>query len=305
MRYQELGPAEFFISIQSEQDARQWLWRARFGGRDFICPHCRHDGFYPIRSRPEVRKCSRCRHHIRLRANTILQHSKQPVLVWLRSMFLMMQGKTGASALQVKRQLRLKSYGSTWSMLHKIRHALGLRDDRYKLKDVIELDGADFRRQAHHESADVLVAIETKAWVDERGRPKSRAGFAKVLAGSSSRFNVQTILRNGVEAGTSVRTDGHSTFSNAETPHVAISALATHGHKAILDSWLPWVHKFIGNAKTWLHGTHHGIRAKYLPRYLAEYTYRFNRRHSPNTLFHRAAVACALSSPITLGALSG
>ena len=53
------------------------------------------------------------------------------------------------------------------------------------------------------------------------------------------------------------------------------------------------MHRFISNAKTWLLGTHHGIDAKYLDRYMAEYTYRFNRRHDPDSLFHRALYACA------------
>ncbi len=71
------------------------------------------------------------------------------------------------------------------------------------------------------------------------------------------------------------------------------------------DRWLPWVHKFISNAKTWILGTHHGVGVRYVGRYLAEYTYRFNRRHDPDSLFHRALTACALAKPITLHALCG
>ena len=67
--------------------------------------------------------------------------------------------------------------------------------------------------------------------------------------------------------------------------------------------WLPWVHKFISNAKSWLDGTHYGIRKKYLDRYLSEFTYRFNRRHDVKKLFHRALLACAVAKPIKLSAL--
>jgi hypothetical protein len=31
--------------------------------------------------------------------------------------------------------------------------------------------------------------------------------------------------------------------------------------------------------KAWLIGTHHGVSAKHLPRYLREWVYRFNRRN--------------------------
>lgn len=64
------------------------------------------------------------------------------------------------------------------------------------------------------------------------------------------------------------------------------------------------VHRFISNAKAWIIGTHHGVDAKYLGRYLSEYAYRFNRRHDLDSLFHRALTACALAKPITAQALS-
>jgi hypothetical protein len=38
---------------------------------------------------------------------------------------------------------------------------------------------------------------------------------------------------------------------------------------------------------------------------MAEYTYRFNRRHDPDSLFHRALFACATTAPITQRALCG
>ncbi|MCB9025126.1 MAG: transposase [Bdellovibrionaceae bacterium] len=62
----------------------------------------------------------------------------------------------------------------------------------------------------------------------------------------------------------------------------------------------------MSNAKTWILGTHHGLQSsKYLELYLAEYTYRFNRRHDPDGLFHRALKACSIAIPKTNYELSG
>lgn len=72
-----------------------------------------------------------------------------------------------------------------------------------------------------------------------------------------------------------------------------------------LNRWLPWVHRIISNAKAWIIGTHHGVEAKYLKEYLAEFTYRFNRRHDPNSLFSRAFTACSVAIPVTIPALLG
>ncbi|MBL7545418.1 MAG: hypothetical protein JNL11_16480 [Bdellovibrionaceae bacterium] len=47
------------------------------------------------------------------------------------------------------------------------------------------------------------------------------------------------------------------------------------------------------------------LKRVFLANYLAEYTYRFNRRHDPDSLFHRALTACAIAKPKTARALFG
>jgi hypothetical protein len=56
------------------------------------------------------------------------------------------------------------------------------------------------------------------------------------------------------------------------------------------------IHTLFSNIKAWLIGTHHGVSAKHLPRYLREWSYRFNRRNLPDGLDRyliRRAVDCA------------
>jgi len=60
---------------------------------------------------------------------------------------------------------------------------------------------------------------------------------------------------------------------------------------------------FISNAKFWIVETHHGVEAKYLNQYLAEYTFRFNRHHAPDSPFFRALGAYVHANPITLQVL--
>ena len=48
--------------------------------------------------------------------------------------------------------------------------------------------------------------------------------------------------------------------------------------------------------KAWIVGTHHGVSAKHLPRYLREWAYRFNRRNLAKGIDRyliRRAVECA------------
>jgi hypothetical protein len=303
MIYQEFLTENFFSSISTEEAAVEALWSMKFEGAGFCCSSCGGESFKQYRCNLEIRKCGACGKHNRLRVGTIFEHSKAGLLNWLRAIYFVMQGKRGISALELKRHLGMKSYGTVWSMLHKIREALRQRDESYKLKGQIELDGAVFGRRETGTQREVLVAVETKDWVDENGKAKSKAGFAKVVVADETSENAKNFADKAIEPGSMVNTDGSPSLRNIEGHDVDYQVVS--GRKDVLDSWLPWVHKTISNAKAWLIGTHHGIGDEYLESYLAEYFFRFNRRHDTKRLFHRGAMACLRAKPVRLGTLLG
>jgi hypothetical protein len=68
------------------------------------------------------------------------------------------------------------------------------------------------------------------------------------------------------------------------------------GESANAGEFFPIIHTLFSNIKAWLVGTHHGVSAKHLPRYLREWSYRFNRRNPADGLDRyliRRAVECA------------
>ena len=300
MFYEVFTPERFFSEITSEAAARELIWRSKCNGEAFKCQHCGGQGFYEIKTRPDVRTCKRCLKQHRVRAGTIFDSSKTPLLIWVKAIFYVMQGKRGISAVELQRHLGLKSYGLVWSMLQKIRSALQQRDEEYKVGDgVVELDGAVFGKRDTGNQCEVLVAIESKDWIDKNGKSKSKAGFAKVLIGKETKENAQKLIDQGVKEDAMVNTDGK--FKNLEK--IDHDYQVVSGNPEICKRWLPWVHKFISNAKSWINGTHHGILDKHIERYLGEYTYRFNRRHDVSRLFHRALIACVAAQPVRLCAL--
>lgn len=300
MFYEVFTSERFFSEISTEEAARNLIWRCRFGGKEFACPVCKCEEFYQHKSRDEIRECRSCRKQVRVRAGTIFDSSKTSLLVWSKAVFHVMQGKRGISATELQRHLGLKSYGRVWTMLQKIRSALQQKDEGYKVGDgVVELDGGVFGKRETGNQCDVLVAIESKDWVDKNGKPKSKAGFAKVLVAKETKENAQKLVDQGVRVGAMVNTDGKlKSLDRVDHDYQVVS-----GNPEACKRWLPWVHKFISNAKTWINGTHHGVLDKHLERYLGEYTYRFNRRHDVSRLFHRAMAACAVAQPVRQHAL--
>ncbi len=215
MKYKRYSLLKFFKEVSTEKCARDMIWHSRFGEDGFKCPECGSKEYYQFQSNEEIRECKQCHHHLRVRVGTIFEKSHLPLLVWVRAIFLMTQSKRGLSALELKRQLGLSRYATSWSLLRKIRHALKERDQRYQIEGIIELDGAHFGKKQSGTHKQVLVGVETKRWWDENGKIRQRAGFAKVLIGTESHEKIQSLMESSIKTGSTFKTDGLNTYKES------------------------------------------------------------------------------------------
>ena len=103
--------------------------------------------------------CSSCGYRTTLRSGTVMESSKLPFQYWLYAIYLMTMTKKGISAVEVQRQLGHKRYEPIWAMMHKIRSVMGLRDDKYELDGVVELDDAFFKTHSDKEKEDTTKRL--------------------------------------------------------------------------------------------------------------------------------------------------
>ena len=61
---------------------------------------------------------------------------------------------------------------------------------------------------------------------------------------------------------------------------------------------LTWVNTILGNIKRSLHSPYLHLGSKHLPHYLAEFSYRFNRRFSLREMFPRLAFVALCTAPM-------
>jgi len=296
MSYSALSLLEFQRRFSTEAACAQALEQMRWP-KGFVCPRCGQTKASRISTR-HLLQCAACDYQASLTAGTIFHKTRTPLLKWFWAIWLVAQDKGGASALRLSKQLEI-SYRTAWTMLHKLRKAMGQRDAIYSLTGLIEMDDAYIggrgkgRRGRGTGKTPVVVMVENrgeragyigiKAVTSTGGRPLSKAALEKIAPGQE------------------IRTDGWSGYKGLAQLGYRHHAETTPGHLA--HEKLPWVHIAISNAKRFVLGTYHGVSFKYLQAYLDEYCYRFNRRSWEPQLATRLLNACLVAKPVTLAEL--
>ncbi len=104
-----------------------------------------------------------------------------------------------------------------------------------------------------------------------------------------------------VEPGSKIVTDGAQHYTGATQGLYTLSKNNIKGSGLPANVTLPAVHRVASLLKRWLMGTYQGSFGKdYVATYLDEFTFRFNRRRSPQRgmLFYRLMTLAAQADPL-------
>lgn len=276
----------FLKQFSNEAQCQEYLASQRWRS-GYVCPKCgcRH-GYRLSNGRYQ---CAQCRHQTSVTAGTVLHKTHMPLTQWFLAFYLVCQDKRGISAVQLASQLGT-TYKTTWSMLRRIRAAMGQRDETHQLNGVIEFDDAYFggptvgkKRGRGTEKAKVFVALS----LDERGNPR----YLKMrVTENIKRASVRKFAQSAFAEDSVIRSDGYRSY---------IPALEAYTHEYKLydpnSGLLHWLHIMISNAKAFILGTYHGLPKGNLQSYLDEYCFRFSRRSFGGALLERLTIAVCSS----------
>jgi hypothetical protein len=268
-----------------------------------ICNKCGGNEHYWLKNKIAY-QCKSCSARQTLRSGTIMKNSNLSFLTWYKTIFLMSTTKKGFSSKEIQKQLGLKRYEPVWAMVHKIREAMGQRDDRYTLKGMIEADEGYFSVQApeadiskqkagrgSNTKSNVMIIAESTILENiETGKIDRQCRYfkAKVLENHKA-GETDDVLKNGIEGETSiVFSDKSTSYLNIED-YVEIHITEKSNEQTTKET-LRWVHITIGNAKRDLQ-KFHKIKRKYLQLYLNEFIYKLNRRYFGDRMFDRLVIA--------------
>jgi transposase-like protein len=263
----------------------------------FTCDKCQSTKAYHLASRPRIFECAKCGHQHSITAGTVFHKTRTDLRKWFLAAYLISHDKRGVSALMVSRELAIR-YDTAWLMCHKLRHALTDDSADFKLEDLIEIDEAFFggrKQKGNRGRAQTGGKVMVVCAVEKRpvtGNTKYKginnqgyiAGGARIAVLPNAKAEqIGGFIRSNVKAGARIISDGFKSYTKLdEYRHDPI----VQGSGVNAGVNMPIVHKIFSNTKTWLNGTYHGVSTKHLPRYLREWSYRFNRRGRIDELDH-------------------
>ena len=274
---------DFQEKFATNEQCRQFLYEKRWGN-GFICPKCAHDKHFNIKSR-NLYQCKACNYQASVTAGTIMDKTRTPLKKWFLAIYLVAEDKRGVSALTLQKRIGV-AYFTAWTMLQKIRYAMGQEESNFLLGGIVETDEAFFGAPTKEEEGgkrgrgtDKTPVIVSVSLTDD-GKPRHvKMQVVEKIDGDS----ITAFAQANIHKGSEIRTDGLASYKPlAKVGYNLIQIIFNPKNQ---PEHLHWTHIVISNAKAFIEGTLHGLDTIHLQRYLDEFCYRFNRRWFESRLF--------------------
>jgi len=289
---------EFFEKFGSNELCRRDLWMKRLE-IGFECPKCNGRLGYEIESN-YLWQCKSCSHQVSLIAGTAFDNTKIDIQKWYLAAFFMLSSKSGISAKELQHQIRV-TYKTAWYVNRRLRDAMRMANDKYKLNGTVTIDEAYFsgrenasktpkKRGRGTNKSKVIVAVS----LSEDGNPV----YARMqVVDNFKAKTIEMFAENHIEKGSKIVTDGFQSYKSQKIKKdyfVDYDMMPADSE----DSKLKWLHILISNAKAFILGTFHGLKAHDLQLYLDEFCYRFNRRYMPHLMFDKLINSALVTPPL-------
>lgn len=278
---------QFHQKYPDDDACLQELFEHRYGHLE-ICPNCQKKAnFYRIKSR-KCYKCAYCAFELHPTADTIFHKSSTSLVNWFFAIYLFANSKNGVSAKELERQLGV-TYKTAWRIAKQIRILFQNQDiDGQPLKKVVEAD-------------ETYIGGKQKG---KRGRGAAKktpvVGIAErdgevraIVTGDTKSSTVLPLIEANVKQGARVITDEYPVYQKITLYGFRHRTINHRSGEYVRGSiHTNTIEGFWSQLKRSINGTYHAVSPKYLQRYVDEFAYRYNHRHSQQHLF-RALVPLA------------
>ena len=258
------------------------LEQARWGDKP-ACPYCKSTNTAKMQHR---RRCYDCKTSFSVTVGTIFHRTHLPLQKWFLAVMLILNAKKSLSALQLSRDLDVNK-NTAWRIAMQIRKAMSQKEQRHLLKGIVEMDETYIGGKPR----------KGKKYNDPDDKPKPGRGTKKApVIGAVERGGNVTAkavqkdemkgkhLRAFVRE--SVKTDSACLMTDEYKGYLGMSRIMPHAvinHQRWYvdgDIHTNSIEGFWALLKRGMFGQYHSVSRKHLQKYVDEFCYRYNLRHT-------------------------
>jgi transposase-like protein len=244
-----------------------------------VCPHCGHTHVVKIQgqtSRDGLYSCSKCRREFTVTVDTILHGSHLPIKTWLMAFYLMCSSKKGVSALQLQRNLGIKTYKTAWKLSHTIRKAMKENDSFSKLFGEVEVDETyvggkdkDGKRGRGSKKKTPIVGLAQR-----KGKVKTQP------VDHVDADTLKAIILDNVRSDAHILTDEWPAYRGVGIHFDGGHDVVNHGSGEYVRGNIStnWIESYWSLLKKGIGGIFHHISKQHLASYCNEFNFRWNYR---------------------------
>lgn len=242
------------------------------------CPRCESKKISRIQKRDQF-DCDDCRYQFSVLSGTIFHDTHLPLKKWFVAIYLIVEGKKGISANQMKRTIAV-SYKTAWYLCHRIRTAMTEMNPQ-PLAGTVEADEAYVGGKLKGFGRGKGIYLQNKtavAGIIERG---GNVRMQKI--DDATRKTLHAFIKGHIHPNTKlIVTDewpSYKGIADHNTRHEVIN----HRLKEYVrgDIHTNSIENVWSLLKRSVAGSYHKISEKHIDRYLDELEWRFNNRENP------------------------
>ena len=273
----------------------KWRWPD-----GFQCPRC-DCGDHVVTARLEFR-CRGCGKATSIKAGTIFERTLLPLTKWFQGMYFLTQSKISISSLELARRLGVRPDTASL-MRQKLMSVMDDREAETKLDGRVEMDDAVLggargeldggkRGRGGPNKTPFVVAVATT----DDGHPlRLMLHVVKTHDGP----NIEAMAKARLAPTARVISDGLACFrfvTRAGCTHEPVNVTKADKNGEKLECF-KWVNTTLGNLKPAIVSTFKSVAKRYVPRYFAEFQYRYNRRFDLPAMLNRLAYVATNAAP--------
>ncbi len=274
----------------TQEKCINYLEKLRWG-KIPICVHCGSDNVSKHKKGIRLH-CNTCNRKFSVLQGTIFEDSRLPLPKWFEVMSLMMNAKMGISASEISRNVGIK-YNTAWYVCHRVRCAM--IDNEIRLEGVIEFDeayiGGKTKKKVPDNKANLAV-VENKRGRGTNKTPivgaveKKGQVYVKIIEKLTGR-NLLAMLKKIVKTQDSiVITDAFKSYRSFDNTVEHITIKHSEGYGKGIKT-VNTIEGFFSILKNGIKGSYRALSKKYLPFYLAEFSYKYNKRNLQKNAFEQ------------------